>query len=90
MRPRTLRQTFTPHDYSLAIESETVLRRIAASDLARLFSTESDPAKPSRSTSVRAPGIRFGQKPFASRVYEYYDPAVSAKARPVTFEVLAH
>jgi hypothetical protein len=27
---------------------------------------------------------------FASRVYEYYDPAVSATARPATFEVSAH
>jgi len=29
-------------------------------------------------------------KAFASRVYEYYDPAVSATARPATFEVVAH
>ena len=29
-------------------------------------------------------------KTFASRVYEYYDPAVSATARPTTFEVVAH
>ena len=29
-------------------------------------------------------------KAFASRVYEYYDPAVSATARPTTFEVVAH
>ena len=29
-------------------------------------------------------------KAFASRVYEYYDPAVSATARPATFEVAAH
>ena len=29
-------------------------------------------------------------KAFASRVYEYYDPAVSATARPATFEVTLH
>jgi hypothetical protein len=29
-------------------------------------------------------------KAFASRVYEYYDHAVSAAARPATFEVVAH
>jgi hypothetical protein len=27
---------------------------------------------------------------FASRVYEYYDPAVQATAQPVRFEVTAH